>query len=782
MSANLNLAVHAFNGGEVSPMLYGRSDLDSMKRACYRCLNYVLPPTGGAFRAPPTLHVATTPTASRVIPFNVGADVSFVLEIGHLSIKFWNADGTLARERIDAPWSAAQLDALQLVQVNDVIFFTHPQAGQHELLRQVGNVWTLRPIPWKWAALRDVNVSADTLTFTPATGTAPFPVGTTGALVASNGAAFTADHVGSVYALGHYRRLTSSVLTLLPRAAAYPAVSDPAASKIGDMYVSPPVYVRGKWSFSTTGRWKGETMVLRENAASGWDVVQRVTGDLDTNRNIAGIEEDGVRMRVAVANFFAYPAGGTVSAPEIPAPSMRLENTETEAWGVVRIDSVTGGTTATATVVSGDVHSTAATSLWREGAWSKVRGYPRAVAMHDQRLIFGGTASDPQKLWGSTVGDFRNFEDSVYEDSAWIFQVAAQESNPILWIASQSGGLIAGTRGDEWLLEGGERGITPSSIRASRKSAYGSSPVQPILAGSATLFVQRGAMTLLEYIYDFNSANYIAPDLTQLVEHMTRGGIRGMAYARNPWSSIYVVTNDGHLRVCTYSRAESIVAWSRLDVGGTVQSVAVAYGPPGQADEVWISVKRGDVYSVERFDPQHWQRLHSAGNVWHAYSAVKVTATGGVAGGLAHLAGQKVSLVANGIDQGERQVSPLGQVSSPDGEAIVGIVVDAEISPFIGALQLQDGTSDGRPWRMPELVLRLYHSRLGRYSAGAAEYGIISRDAVHVADAAPPLFSGDRKVNTGGTYTDQPTLVIKSSGTQPLNILALFPKAAVYGS
>ena len=67
----------------------------------------------------------------------------------------------------------------------------------------------------------------------------------------------------------------------------------------------------------------------------------------------------------------------------------------------------------------------APTTNWDEQAWSAKRGYPAAVTFHENRLCFGGTIAEPDKIWMSQLGKFFNFDVGTAQDTESIQLVAA---------------------------------------------------------------------------------------------------------------------------------------------------------------------------------------------------------------------------------------------------------------------------------------------------------------------------------------------------------------------
>ncbi|MGA0207756.1 MAG: hypothetical protein ACO3LT_08205, partial [Ilumatobacteraceae bacterium] len=81
----------SFNGGELSPYLDQRPDLDKYQSGCTRLENFIVLPYGGIYRRPGTRYVAETKAGGqvRLIPFNFSTDDAFVLEFGDGYIRFF---------------------------------------------------------------------------------------------------------------------------------------------------------------------------------------------------------------------------------------------------------------------------------------------------------------------------------------------------------------------------------------------------------------------------------------------------------------------------------------------------------------------------------------------------------------------------------------------------------------------------------------------------------------------------------------------------------------------
>lgn len=858
--------INSFTAGEVTPLVHGRVDMDSMRRACRDLKNFVPRVFGGVFRRPSMMHVSDAVTPShraRLIPFSFSTDRKFVIELGDLQLRIFNADtGAVVFGPIDSPWNADQLDAVFFTQVNNVMWLTHRDIEPYELIRVSDSSWTLGPIPWTaqnaFPPMRDDNVDATKLSLSAVSGN--------GVLMSADADLFQPGHVGSWWKVGHFRGVLSSELTFDPDPLRSSETADVTLSaqtwKIntsgrwsGTIYVekynaddlaydveeqrenstgnqvsltgfgtgrfrlrvrdvtvspgdpvvftigiwngsaivsaqtitfSPPGYlnepsdeirIRGRWELATYGRWAGEIYLEEKNSSGSWDVIRRWTGEMDRNIAASGSVDGESTLRLRGANVYAAPAS------DVARPRWSLEATDSLVYGLVRVESYIGPRQVTVDVHS-SVSSTTATTHWAEGAFSLERGFPACAALHEQRLIFAGTRSQPQDIWGSVTADFRNFERTGLDDGSFAYQLGAQESNPIVWLASQDG-LIVGTEGDEWLLTGGgDNPITPSNVRTKRQSGYGSFRIQPLLVGSTVLFAQRGGLSVLEYVFQWETQNYIAPNVTQLFSHRVLSGVRSMAYSQTPERLLWIVTNDGRLASCTYRREEQVVAWAIHETAGEVESVASVYGVPAGGDEVWLVVKRNGARRIERLKSSYWSALESGGQVWHLDAAKEKAGSFSALDGLGHLEGETVGIVADGAELPDAKVND-GSVAVPVGtiHAVAGLKFESLLRPMPIEIQGPDGTAQGRKFKVSGLATQLYRTQAGQYgdSQKGPFYDLVLRQSTDAADAPVEAFTGLKKLQTMAQHRDSVETTIKTNSAMPLNILAVIPTLDVYG-
>ncbi len=252
-----------------------------------------------------------------------------------------------------------------------------------------------------------------------------------------------------------------------------------------------------------------------------------------------------------------------------------------------------------------------ATADWAEGAWSDHRGWPGAVAFHEQRLYYANTSHEPQKFWGSYIGVYDCFDQTAVTDNYAIdFEVATEQRNAIKWLSSGNKSLAIGTQGGTFAATSGETTATiaPDNIVVSRDSNYGVAGILPKRISSYLYYLQRDYNKVRELAYSLEADAQVSNDMNLLAAHILKDGdgVVDMDHQQAPNDRIYCVRDDGQMAVLTRNPEQDVMGWSRFTAGedakgsGLFESVCVI--PKASADDqVWVIVKRNINGSVKRF-------------------------------------------------------------------------------------------------------------------------------------------------------------------------------------
>lgn len=234
--------------------------------------------------------------------------------------------------------------------------------------------------------------------------------------------------------------------------------------------------------------------------------------------------------------------------------------------------------------------------------------YPSAVTYIQQRLTFGNTDNDPEKVWASKSGLFHNFTTSspLQEDDAVTFSLAGRQVNEIKHLLDL-GRLVTLTSGGEWAVEGDAGGVlTPTQINPKQYSYNGSADLAPIVVGSNALYVQARGSIVRDLSFDYQVDGYRGTDLTIFSAHLFDGyTLSDWDYQQIPHSVVWAARSDGTLLGLTYVREHQLVGWHRHDfTDATVENVCVI--PEGNEDVLYLVLSRTvdgrTVRYVERMD------------------------------------------------------------------------------------------------------------------------------------------------------------------------------------
>ncbi|BAP80903.1 hypothetical protein MT1_3728 [Pseudomonas sp. MT-1] len=221
-----------------------------------------------------------------------------------------------------------------------------------------------------------------------------------------------------------------------------------------------------------------------------------------------------------------------------------------------------------------------------------VGNYPGAVGYYQQRLCFAGSDSSPQTVWMSKTGNFKNFGYStpVKDDDSITFTVASRQVNRFRHILPLRQ-LLGLTSGGEWVISGGESGITAKTVKAEIQSYNGASKIPPIVINDSAIYVQQRNNAVSSLAYTFEADGFSGDDLTKFSPHFFRGyTLIDWTYQQIPDRLVWAARNDGALLGMTFLPEEQLLAWHQHHTDGFVESVCCI--AEGQMDALYLLVRR----------------------------------------------------------------------------------------------------------------------------------------------------------------------------------------------
>lgn len=152
----------AFNGGEVSPWMARRVDMDVLSRACSTLVNFDVSQMGGVSRRRGFRRVAAALDSSIILPYVYSTDDRFLVEVAPSLLRVLSVDGDVVAS-LPSVWTAADIASLRHKQVNSMLFLASPTHELMVLKRDDDGTFSLTPYefknrPWRYEEYRDFPV------------------------------------------------------------------------------------------------------------------------------------------------------------------------------------------------------------------------------------------------------------------------------------------------------------------------------------------------------------------------------------------------------------------------------------------------------------------------------------------------------------------------------------------------------------------------------------------------------------------------------------------------
>jgi len=685
-----------FSSGELSPKVFGRTDIQRYYSGVKTCSGGLPLKQGGVIRSPGTIYVKDAKDQDdrgAIFPFIFDKVTAYVVELGS-TIRFYYGsganigpvlDGGGAHYAIANPYTLDQLAAIRYAQKANTMLLAHGSVHPQRLQRFANALWVIGNFPVS------VYPSAEFGT-KPAANIALSAMTGAGIVVTASAASFLASDVGRQIEAG------SGLLTIT----AFTDTTHVTGTSVRDF--DSLAYVSQTWTLTDSPQTK-----LTPSAVGTTGATITLTATADAFR--VGDIGKYVKINDGIVEITVFTNALNVN-------------------GIVR------------KVLS--VATAAEAGAWtlEEKSWSTARGFPQSVGVYQQRVVYGGTTSQPNTIWGSAIGDTTDFAIGVNADDAFQFTLDSGTADLVQHLESLRA-LIALTSSAEHSLKGQGSALSSVSVDANAHTFYGSGDVKPTKIGYELLFATFTGKQLRSYSYDFTTDSYQSADLSELSDHLLLPGLRRMAYAKEPYQVVWGVMADGTLASLTYDATSDVQmrGWASQPANGAYLDVCSVPGATG--DQVWFRTKR----SINGANKWFIEYQSYDVNTHAAFVKTAGLPASSIVTGIAHLIGQTVDILLDGVAQVQQvAANPLNFVRAADTRIEIGVPYLSRIVPLKIEFQ-QDGSSQGRAASVNEVVLRVIESR-GLKVNGQVLRG---RDfGVAVLDKPPVIRNEDLQLTTLG--------------------------------
>ena len=738
------------------------------------------------------------------------------------------------RAEITTQYTDAQVNDLAFTQSADVLFLAHPSHPPARLERNDTNDWTLTELlPSSGSS------PAEVLTDGPFMGTNTTTTTLTVALAANSEFSATIDDSTQTLSLEEVGTVSPSNVDVATNS--FTLANHPLVNGMKVQFSSIPSGFASTPTLSATTDYfvVSATQNTFKLATTAGGTPADITGaptsaDLTVNKSFvdkgkylkvtasaqAGITDDTGFQTTDIGRYVRF---NTEIAPQIK-------------WGYGEIVERTSATVVLV-LLKKAIAGVGATTEWQLGSFSGTTGYPRTVQIYQQRLVYAGTAEEPQTIFFSKTADFLNFSateplgqqtgqrdssgrsiigEQIYEDNALSLTISSDTVDQIEWL-SEDRRLTIGTSGGIFQCYGTDDDVTltPFSFSITKVSAWAcDATALPAKVGNNLLYVQQNGRKLRELAFDKLQDQYSAADLTLRAEDISESGLTATAYQDQPYSVLWCLRNDGRLAGLTYVDLLQMRAWSRHTIGGShtdatygnhakVESIASI--PRGTHDQLWMIVKR-TINSAEVRYVEFLERFFVASEVLPSDAhfvdsgleepPTRTSASTAVSA-LNHLEGESVAILADAAVQPNKTVSSGAitlQTASTNFRIGLGYNSDIESLPMVA--MTGQGTSVGNRKRIHRFTVRLLESLSFKFGTNANDldaatiayleslglnFGVnisdlteaVFRTASDNIGSALSFFTGEKTFQVGDQFSTITQLFLRQDQPYPFSVTLL---------
>jgi predicted small integral membrane protein len=756
-STDVRTLTRSFSAGEITPELFGRIDLAKYQTGLSKCHNFIVLPHGPIVNRAGlqyVLEVKDSTKPVRLIPFYYNTDQTYVLEVGHLYIRFHTAGGTLVENA---------LNITAISQGSPGVFNIAAHGFSNGQTVQLLGIGGMTALNGRWVKIAGATTNTFTLTDLAgeAISTASLPAFTSGGTASRVYEVVTPYDTTAINLLDIHYVQSNNVMTLTHQT--YPQQELRRVSVVNWTLTAlsfVPSIVAPAGVSAVTG--VGSGTVSYQYGVTSVDATTQEESFISTlstcanNLNTAG--NTNLITWSAVANAVRYNvyksrSGLLCFAGQTPANSFTDDNILPDATR---------------------------TPPNQGPLFNSTNNYPAAVSYFEQRRIFAGTLNQSQNMWMTRSGTESNMCSSIptQDSDAISFRIAARDANSIRHIVPMDD-LILLTSGGVWKVAPQNSDvITPSSVSVRPVASLGANMVQPVVIGKYILHAMPGGH-VQEVTFSLYSNGYDVDDKSIMAPHLFDGyALVDLTYSYAPYRLGWFVRSDGAALSFTYLPKQEVEAWASHDTeGGAASFESVASVYESAVDVPYFIVRRTvngrQVRYVERLKERRFPTLADsfivdAGSQYVGAAVNTVT-------GLYHLEGKLVSILADGAVMPQKIVTN-GAVSLPTGVTATKINVGLPITADAQTLPVTYDAlafGEGIQKNVNRVFLRVISSS-GIFAGPSFDQLTAYKQRTNEPYGSPPsLVTSQISIDIAPTWGVDGQICVRQSDPLPLTVAAI---------
>ena len=202
---------------------------------------------------------------------------------------------------------------------------------------------------------------------------------------------------------------------------------------------------------------------------------------------------------------------------------------------------------------------------------------PSVVGYFQQRHVLGASTKEPDKLYYSKIGEFKDFVSldlTVADDDPIAATLAAGEVNRIQHLVTL-GELLALTDVAQWQIRAvSGQPFAARTLRQRDQARIGASYIRPEILDDSLLYVREGQQEVVGLGYSNEREGYVPVDLSLLSRHLFSGNpIVSATALRVPYKQFVCVMQDGRVANLTFNPEQQVTAWTQWTTDGLFENV-----------------------------------------------------------------------------------------------------------------------------------------------------------------------------------------------------------------
>lgn len=771
----------SFGSGELSPTMWGRTDLAQYEHGLRRCYNFVITPHGAATFRPGLRYIDDLPAGSvRMFPLVVSTEEWYILVFGPNFVRIYrrSTTGDLQFTELSTPYTSSRLSRLKFQQIGRGVLVFCPDVQPREI-RGSGASW-------------EITVFSADPKFTAAGADLEVIWGYMG----NPGEGESMRTASGEYRSGRARdqkyrySFAYSVVYYHPSTGTYVETTPDNIVIHGDPYDSPYAAKRlnGELYWPVGNPWMERGFVPYE----------RIKPDDYPVRQVYLIRDPNYSPPPGYMHHAIRIYRGTSGSGDYGVPGFR----DGTVWGLVAMS--TKDPSKQDVVIRWNYFAEPDyaqppryfnSDLYDfQGNAIEFLHNPTVGVFHDQRLVLAASQKAPGKLWLSQVNSIDNFD--LYPlpaaHHALTLELASTHLEEIRALVSHHS-LLVFTDRNVWAIDGADRGpIAAGSAVARIHAKVGSSHLPPLVLGSDVLFTNPLANRIYRLLYDGRTHTYYAEDVSIFSSHLLQAsvfsGVQAWTAESDVASTVWIARGDGAFLTYTYAPDSGVFAFSQHETGPGDSVLDFCTIPTGDGGVTYALVRRslGDSYRFQ---------LEQVDDAVHLDSYVSELRTipqsrkDGVSG-LHRLNGRKVMVVAY-VDPARKVALGPFTVSAGSvtfdlptlpGETPQSIFYTVAVGiPYVGELELLDFPVEKHRVKTISKVGWEVDGSRGLLT-GEDFDNLYEWTQTTIADVyGPAPASGLAEVVIGSTWNKHGRAVLRQSLPLPLTVLGVTREGSIGG-